>query len=122
MIDNLAFGTRFSADPHRHHNSPKTAHPGGFHMQGHPVAAWGLFPIQEPTKTRSLASEDSRSYAPGRLGPMRKTRKQVSKKIKKKWPQGLCRHAGSASLGAALKLVQRAMGVPKTGSKKLDHS
>ena len=68
---------------HRHHNSPKTAHAGGFHMQGHPAAAWGLFPLQEPPKRRALASEDSRSYAPGRLGPMRKTRKQVSKKIEK---------------------------------------
>ena len=58
---------------HRHHNSPKTAHPGGFHMQGHPAAAWGIFPLQEPPKRRALASEDSRSYAPGRLGPMRKT-------------------------------------------------
>ena len=40
----------------------------------------GLFPLQEPPKTRPLASGDLRSYAPGRLGPMRKTRKQVSKK------------------------------------------
>ena len=64
-------------------NSPKTAHAGGFHMQGHPVAAWGLSLPQEPPKRRALASEDSRSYAPGRLGPMRKTRKQDSKKIKK---------------------------------------
>jgi hypothetical protein len=48
---------------------------------------------------------------------MRKTRKQDSNFFKK-WPQGLCRHADSASLGAALKLVQWAMGVPKTGSKK----
>ena len=102
----------------KHHNSPKTAHAGGFLVQGHPAAARGLFPIQEPPKTRALASGDLRSYAPGRLGPMRKTRKQDSKKIKKKWPQGLCRHADSASLGAALKLVQWAMGVPKTGSKR----
>ena len=29
---------------------------GGFLVQGHPAAAWGLFPIQEPTKTRALAS------------------------------------------------------------------
>ena len=85
-------------------------------MQGHPAAAWGLFPLQEPPKRRALASEDSRSYAPGRLGPMRKTRKQDSKKLKK-WPQGLCRHADSASLGAALKLVHRAFSTPKVGSK-----
>ena len=44
------------------------------------------------------------------------------KKVLKKWPQGLCRHADSASLGADLKLIQWAMGVPKIGSKKLDDS
>ena len=74
---------RQSERNHRHHNSPKTAHAGGFLVQGHPAAARGLFPIQEPPKTRALASGDLRSYAPGRLGPMRKTRKQDSKNFKK---------------------------------------
>ena len=35
---------------HRHHNSPKTAHAGGFHMQGHPAAAWDFSPSKNHPK------------------------------------------------------------------------
>ena len=85
-------------------------------MQGHPAAAWGLFPLQEPPKRRALASEDSRSYAPGRLGPTRKSPKQGSKKKLKKSLWGLPRHADTASLGGVIEITHRAMGVPKTVS------
>ena len=70
-------------------------------MQGHPAAAWGPFPLQEPPKRRALASGCLRFYAPDRLGPMRKTRKQDSKNIYKKCHQAcMPRHADPASPGA----------------------
>ena len=55
----------------------------GIREVGSPCSNLGFCPLQEPPKRRALASEDSRSYALGRLGPMRKTRKQDSKKNKK---------------------------------------
>ena len=57
-------GTTTHQKPHMH---------GGDLVQGHPAAAWGLFPLQEPPKRRALASGDLQSYALGQLVPMHKT-------------------------------------------------
>ena len=61
------------------------------------------------------------AVAPGRLGPTRKPSEQESKKHTGGHLRRLPRHADAASLGAVIEITHRAMGVPKTGSRKLDY-
>ena len=61
------------------------------------------------------------AVAPGRLGPTRKPSEQDSKKNTGEHLQRLPRHADAASLGAVIAIIHRAMGLQKTGSRKLDY-
>ena len=61
------------------------------------------------------------AVAPGRLGPTRKPSEQDSKKNTGEHLQRLPRHADAASLGAVIAIIHRAMGLQKTGSRKLEY-